>query len=719
MTPPRAYLLIPRRLILDLGDNRLALALYCWIARLFLIVQAPVPLSRADVQRYDPSAKAGAIERALDRLVAEGWLLRAEGRKRRYTPTWGQQRRDGAALPWRMDAPTLGRPRRVATVRVDRAILDVFIGRFRPHDRAPLVERYFVQPVLSLRDVGEYLRLAAGLPARDAVALQQWGLVADGALRPIPDDAALLALASQRAITGEVALTHHGWRRLGWDLAPAAPVQVASETPARSAIPVVIPPDLIGRLIPRRIGSLIGDDADPHAPEQASACAICPRAQRRAMIPANHGNDQESRDAPPTPPDGGGGDDRTHREHTARLPRRQRRVRRPAAADRSGAPADADADAPPDTDAVRVLTAFGVVDPGCLRDLASVPLDQVQAAVAYATAEGLGPGWVVKALRRHVATGWDIPRPARRSGWSAADIAACVNADASGLFRLGSDCSDLPSDPDADPSGDPEAPAGNDAAPSSSGAECPAPAEGRKDAPPSASRRDADAAAAACSARRGRVTTPTGDSHAVGRPVRDAPADDGHPVRASDDSDPARRIRLWNQVSHAMRTTLPRRVFDAWFRRARLLALRDGAATISVPSYAVSGFAQQCLPAVQRALRDLAGPVTVRLVTDGANGGVGAADRAEPGDPQTAAPGGSDQPGAHPAASAESPPSASVPAAPMGPRCAPSRPVPAPWGGAARRLAGAPSAGTAHPPPGTLTGGRPAGRVCDSPQQAR
>src|SRR5438128_2627041 len=88
---PKAYIGIPQRLLADLHDNPLAIGLYALVARLYLVHQAPVPLSRADVLRYDSALKAGAVKRAFDRLVAGGWLVEAlqEGRrKQRYTPTW-------------------------------------------------------------------------------------------------------------------------------------------------------------------------------------------------------------------------------------------------------------------------------------------------------------------------------------------------------------------------------------------------------------------------------------------------------------------------------------------------------------------------------------------------------------------------------------------------------------------------------------------------------
>jgi len=123
----RDYLTIPRRLIIELRDNPLALALYCWIARLYLIVQVPVPLSRSDVRMYDPSTKEGAIKRAFDRLIDGGWLIESEGYKSSYVPVWGKRRGSSAPYPWKIGADHLGCPRHIETIRIDRAILDVYM----------------------------------------------------------------------------------------------------------------------------------------------------------------------------------------------------------------------------------------------------------------------------------------------------------------------------------------------------------------------------------------------------------------------------------------------------------------------------------------------------------------------------------------------------------------------------------------------------------------
>ncbi len=102
----RDYLFIPHRLIADLQANPVAIGVYALIARLFLIYQEPIPLSAADLQRYDPTLSYGAARGALQRLTALHWITDQAGHKNRYTPAWGAIK--GMARPWDMHAPTLG-----------------------------------------------------------------------------------------------------------------------------------------------------------------------------------------------------------------------------------------------------------------------------------------------------------------------------------------------------------------------------------------------------------------------------------------------------------------------------------------------------------------------------------------------------------------------------------------------------------------------------------
>ena len=81
------YVFIPQRLIADLQANPVAIGVYALIARLFLIYQEPIPLSAADLQRYDPKLSYGAARGALQRLVVLRWLTDQSDHKNHYTPT--------------------------------------------------------------------------------------------------------------------------------------------------------------------------------------------------------------------------------------------------------------------------------------------------------------------------------------------------------------------------------------------------------------------------------------------------------------------------------------------------------------------------------------------------------------------------------------------------------------------------------------------------------
>src|SRR5689334_5775960 len=90
-TLPTHYVRVPLNLLTIAAYDPLAVGLYALIARLFLVRQAPLPLSTADVLRYDPTLSRGAVLRAIERLLEGGWLLAQEqaGHKTAYTPSWG------------------------------------------------------------------------------------------------------------------------------------------------------------------------------------------------------------------------------------------------------------------------------------------------------------------------------------------------------------------------------------------------------------------------------------------------------------------------------------------------------------------------------------------------------------------------------------------------------------------------------------------------------
>jgi hypothetical protein len=394
---PSAYCPIPQRLITDLHDNVLAIGLYGFIARLYLVAQTPIPLSVPDVLRYDPALSRGAVLRALARLIAGGYLHEAAqpGLKTRYTPTWG--RVGGAPLAWNMQQPCLGRPRHIARLRLDRRLFDICMGKLVPHaTRAAVITRYITTPVVALNDIGCYALTLAGLP-RSTPALIRLGAVYEDTARPLPDDQRLLALISQRALDLDEAmdanagLTLSGTRKLG--VQPFLGANAATSQPL-----FFVPPGMIGSLIHPMIGSLIGSDAANTCPASA-AVSDEPRSDGSAKGITWESRDPREEANPPLPPShctaNGGGAKAIVQKSVQR--RRSQEI-----------------ELLPDTEAAAALQAINV-KPAQIIELAHMPLATVEAAIT----DGRGrrgirdlAGWVVSLLRTHRDYGWKITPPA-------------------------------------------------------------------------------------------------------------------------------------------------------------------------------------------------------------------------------------------------------------------------------------------------------------------
>jgi hypothetical protein len=418
------YVFLPHRLIADLQTNPAAIGVYALIARLFLIYQEPIPLSAADLQRYDPTLSYGAARGALQRLVALRWLTDQSGHKNHYTPSWGVIK--GTIQPWRMDAPTLGRPAHVVTLRLDRRLLDVGLGKLVPHPTYPAQtnDRYLEQPILSLRDVGAYAQVLNGQALAATPALWRYGLIREGLAQSLPAAAELIALASQRTLDGDgAAPTEQGLRTLGLD---------------RSSAPQAPPPGqplffVDHALIPDPISCLI-PDLIPSATETEPRSSAAERAESRGemhspRMAGTPGILSERSDSPPNPPIrpiGGGGNDQPTTKKEASVGSR------------------------PETASARMLRSIQAF-PKSIAELADLPAELVGRAIAYAESEpGIEsiPGWVVEALRRHRDEGWPIPAPrTRQLGLTGRDRPIDIEQYTSGaygdLFRRGSDTSGL------------------------------------------------------------------------------------------------------------------------------------------------------------------------------------------------------------------------------------------------------------------------------------
>jgi len=562
------YVFLPQRLIADLQANPVAIGVYALIARLFLIYQAPIPLSAADLQRYDPTLSYGAARGALQRLVALRWLSDQSGHKNCYTPTWGAIK--GTPRLWQMDAPTLGRPAHVTTLRLDRRLLDVGMGKLVPHPTYPAQTngRYLEQPILGLRDVGAYAQLLGGHGMAATPALWRYGLVRDGMAQPVSSATDLIALASQRTLAGDgAAPTAHGLRKLGLELSSAPPATNPSQP--LFFVDHALIPDPISHVIP----ALIPGSAHANTPSSAAECAEArtgERPQNMAGTPAILSETSESPANLPTQQPGGSGN---------HVPNKK---------------IDYDASRS-ETASARLLRSIHAF-PSTITELAAMPVELVGRAITYAESEpGIESiaGWVVEALRRHRDEGWPIPQVRIKHGSGCIDVQEIMNGTYGDLFRLGSDLSDLDCcliNPELGGANVQTAVLGRTLNHTLPGA----------GAVVQAAKRSSNDSAA------------IGNDHATEQTGADAQLEE-MTVGAAD---PTTLVRLWNRVLDLMQTQTSRHEFNTWIRRTTLLSIANGVATVGAPSaFFKAGFEHRYSGAVGSLISNLAVPVNqVRVV---------------------------------------------------------------------------------------------------------
>ena len=409
---PETYILIPKRLLEDLRDTPAALGVYSLVARIFMITGAPVPLSPGDLQSYDPALSYGAARRALERLSAIGYIApqALSGQKQGYLPTWGLVH--DHPVVWDRTTRSLGRPRHIQAIRLDDRLLDICIGRIRPHAvHRAIVERFLVTPLLSLRDLGAYALALVGIVAQSP-ALQKLGLIdSNHRALPLPDEHTILNIATQRA-SGDDALTPAGWQRIG--LLLKSPMPTTEQTLFFAPIGAI--GDMIASTIGNEIGQVIGCQTVTRSHSDASQCdagSSINHATGSHGITEMHGIDREST-TPLDQPAGGGS--------TQSVPSRTRGRKVPADGE-SGVATNPSAQAPEllrvpphtrtiqvpesretsvDTSSAQRLCAFGIRT-DVANSLANRPLTQIEHVIAQAQARKEvrdRAGWVVSALRK-------------------------------------------------------------------------------------------------------------------------------------------------------------------------------------------------------------------------------------------------------------------------------------------------------------------------------
>ena len=296
---PATYVPLPRCLMEDLRNAPVALGTYALLARLYQISGTSVYLSPGDLQLYDPALSYGSARRAIERLVENGYavVVDSSGRKISYLPSWGMV--DNAPRPWDRAAPSWARPRHITALRLDDRLLDLCMGRLRPHAIHPaVVERYVAAPMVSLRDIGAYARALAGIPTR-STTLKDLGLFdRDNQTLPLPDDSTILAIASQRAVTDATGgLTAAGWRRAGFTVhAPPPPAgQALFFAPTGTKIEDVsanMIEDVSANMIEDMIGLAHDDEAEDCAQERAKSTITSSPSR-------SHGSTEDHGENPP------------------------------------------------------------------------------------------------------------------------------------------------------------------------------------------------------------------------------------------------------------------------------------------------------------------------------------------------------------------------------------------------------------------------------------
>lgn len=398
---PLHYVRIPQRLLTAAAYHPLQVGVYSLVARLYLVAQMPVPLSAADVVRYDPSLSRGAVQRALTRLVDDGWLLANDqlGQKTRYAPTWGRVL--GEPLPWRIGASRLGRPGHVSAVRLDLRLLDTYLGKLIPHpQRAAIITRYVTAPLLTLADVGAYGHALGGLPG-STPRLVAWGLIRNEQPLPLPDDVTILEQASQGPLHEKdgPTLTVRGLQRAG--------LTARNRPPASSQQLFFVPRDLIGEVSRDLLTNVIDSTDDVEEDFVPSQRHISEVATTAAEITwDSHGKNRDEIPPPPPPMDGGGGEHQVHEHGPALAPRRKRRTQRHDVGQSNRSIRE--------TETTRALRAINVL-PDQVAELADIPIEVVAAAIRDGQARPYVrdlAAWVVALVRTHRDHGWTITPPA-------------------------------------------------------------------------------------------------------------------------------------------------------------------------------------------------------------------------------------------------------------------------------------------------------------------
>ncbi|MBM7846674.1 hypothetical protein [Herpetosiphon giganteus] len=398
--PDSDYLWVPTQLLATLYDSPTAIGLFTLIVRRWLASDtATVAMSDQDIQRYDPALCRGSIRAAIKRLVDGGWIqvTRHAGRKTQYCPAWGISTKGRL---WSKTHPQLNR-RRVRTVRLDRKLLDDYMGRLIPHAKAPaLIERYGMRAHLTLADVGTYLLMQhTSHPVSATPALEQLDLCFQSEALAVPTTEETLA---------KMELSEQGARRVGIVKPPVQPRPASTDL--RPAL-FFVPGELARQLARQLASPMMTQDSGFSAAQRGKTAVV----KKGSLVTGIKGN--KAKKNPPTPTDttkqmqkktlcGGElsfrengeplmkNDDGDAKPNRPNQPRRRRNIM-----------------SIPETPSAQRLRELNVRPQTCV-ELADLPLDLINACIA--------DGQARPAVRDLAAWTVSMARDARDHGWQVA-----------------------------------------------------------------------------------------------------------------------------------------------------------------------------------------------------------------------------------------------------------------------------------------------------------
>ena len=175
------YLMIPTELLAC--SSPIAVGVYALLAWLWHRYPAGLSISAQSIAQYG-GIRPGTARSTLTALAKRGWItMEAHGtRTSQITPSWGPGQR-GQPRPWDREKQCYGRPKKTSFRTVDARLLSWALGTITLIPQKGVdIERSWTHhdspvPLLTLAQIGIYIRALHGQAAPDATPLMQLGLL--------------------------------------------------------------------------------------------------------------------------------------------------------------------------------------------------------------------------------------------------------------------------------------------------------------------------------------------------------------------------------------------------------------------------------------------------------------------------------------------------------------------------------------------------------------